>query len=69
MRGPKPLDALRENVADLVPHVRDAVEGGGWQWSPIKGDGGLDPGRAPLDNAPVADGASDAAPGDSESGV
>ena len=42
VRGPKPLDALRETVPDLVPHVRDTVEGDGWQWSPIKGDGGLD---------------------------
>ena len=42
VRGPKRGDALRESVADLVPHVRDTVRGDGWQWSPIKGDGGLD---------------------------
>jgi formate dehydrogenase major subunit len=39
VRGGKPIDALRETVADLVPHVRDSVEGDGWQWSPAKGDG------------------------------
>ena len=40
MRGAKPVDPLRETVTDLVPHVRDTVAGDGWQWSPIKGDGG-----------------------------
>ena len=39
MRGAKPADAAAETVADLVPHVRDAVEGDGWQWTPVKGDG------------------------------
>ena len=43
VRGGKPVDVLRETVADLVPHVRDAIEGDGWQWAPVNGDGaGLD---------------------------
>jgi formate dehydrogenase major subunit len=43
VRGAKPVDVLRETVTDHVPHVRDTVEGEGWQWSPVKGDGaGLD---------------------------
>jgi len=66
VRGPKPLDALRESVADLVPHVRDTVEGDGWQWSPIKGDGGLD--ELGVADAASAPDASEAGPGDSERG-
>ena len=43
VRGAKPVDVLRETVADLVPHVSDTTAGDGWQWTPIKGDGaGLD---------------------------
>ena len=66
VRGPKPFDALRESVADLVPHVRDTVEGDGWQWSPIKGDGGLD--ELGVADAASAPDASEADPGDSERG-
>jgi NADPH-dependent glutamate synthase beta subunit-like oxidoreductase/formate hydrogenlyase subunit 6/NADH:ubiquinone oxidoreductase subunit I/ferredoxin len=49
VRAGKPVDVLRETVADLVPHVRDSVEGDGWQWSPIKGDGA---GPVESDSAP-----------------
>jgi formate dehydrogenase major subunit len=38
VREPRPVDPLRETVTDLVPHVRDAVLGQGWTWSPIKDD-------------------------------
>ena len=38
VREPRPVDALRETVADLVPHVRDAVLGQGWVWEPMKDD-------------------------------
>ena len=44
VRGAKPADGRRaRRVPDLVPHVRETVEGDGWQWTPVKGDGaGLD---------------------------
>ncbi|MEI6452363.1 MAG: 4Fe-4S binding protein, partial [Actinomycetes bacterium] len=38
VREPRRVDALRETVGDLVPHVRDAVLGQGWTWAPIKDD-------------------------------
>jgi len=38
VREPRRVDALRETVSDLVPHVRDAVLGRGWTWQPIKDD-------------------------------
>jgi formate hydrogenlyase subunit 6/NADH:ubiquinone oxidoreductase subunit I/ferredoxin len=39
VRRDRPGDGLRECVPDLVPHVREAVEGGGWQWTQVEGDG------------------------------
>ncbi|HUK77416.1 MAG TPA: FAD-dependent oxidoreductase [Thermoleophilia bacterium] len=39
VRRDKPGDGPRECVPDVVPHVRETVEGGGWQWTPVKGDG------------------------------
>jgi formate dehydrogenase major subunit len=42
VRGPRQTDGPRTTVPDVEPHVRDAVEGRGWQWAPLKGDGGLD---------------------------
>ncbi len=35
-RPETPLDPLREQVEDLVPHVLDAMTGNGWVWHPIK---------------------------------
>jgi len=29
---------LRETLPDLVPHVRDAILGSGWQWTPLGDD-------------------------------
>jgi len=42
VRGPQKTDGPRAIVPDVEPHVRDAVEGRGWQWAPLKGDGDLD---------------------------
>ena len=42
VRVPQKTDGPRPIVADVEPHVRDAVEGRGWQWAPLKGDGDLD---------------------------
>ena len=42
VRGPRAVDGPRPTVPQIEPHVRDAVEGRGWQWAPLKGDGDLD---------------------------
>jgi formate dehydrogenase major subunit len=39
VRAAKPCALPESAVPDVDPHVRDAVEGNGWQWTPIKGEG------------------------------
>ncbi|MGO8685259.1 MAG: FAD-dependent oxidoreductase [Thermoleophilia bacterium] len=38
VREAQAVDPLQETVTDLIPHVRDAILGQGWLWSPIKDD-------------------------------